>query len=455
MQCMSSSLEREMSAIRSFPKRRQRRRLLVVAPDWTRAPYDTRLPLGHASLVAAAQAHPGIETTARRYDLTRPGFDVDVIINDVLAWASQGDAESNDVAIGVYVWNDAVVHRIALALRMRGFKGRIILGGPQISNAPPGVAMLYPEADCMVRGFGELALPAIAATDERIVRPGVIWRGGPDPGECADIDLTQVPSPHLSGVLPVEAGRRVRWETQRGCLYRCAYCQHRGPGSRPFRAVFPLDRLMDEIALFSARRVGSLDILDPIFNTGPYYLKIFEEFARRRFRACISLQCRFELVSPEFVELLSRLDSRPEFGLQTIHADEARAVHRALDLDSAERTMAELSRRRVRYVVTLIYGLPEQTLASFRASVAFCLERRVPVVRAFPLSLLRGTELERNRSRWDLVTRSEGPPYVIRSNTFDERDHEEMERIAAALGATEGVHGGTIEECLDRMPSAA
>ena len=43
--------------------------------------------------------------------------------------------------------------------------------------------------------------------------------------------------------------------------------------------------------------------------------------------------------------------------------------------------------------VSLIYGLPAQTLASFRASIDFCRAASAPVIRAFPLMLLRGTPL--------------------------------------------------------------
>ena len=49
--------------------------------------------------------------------------------------------------------------------------------------------------------------------------------------------------------------------------------------------------------------------------------------------------------------------------------------------------------------VITIYGLPNQTLGTFEASVEWCLRRGVPRVRAWPLMLLRGTPLEAQRER--------------------------------------------------------
>jgi len=96
--------------------------------------------------------------------------------------------------------------------------------------------------------------------------------------------------------------------------------------------------------------------------------------------------------------------------------------------------------------VSLISGLPHQTLASFEASVPWCLERRVPVIKAFPLMLLRGTALEGERDRWGLVDSGGPMPMVVASNSFSGEDGLAMGRLSDALKATEGRHPGTLEE---------
>ena len=59
----------------------------------------------------------------------------------------------------------------------------------------------------------------------------------------------------------------------------------------------------------------------------------------------------------------------------------------------------------------------------------------MPVVRSFPLMLLRGTGLDQDRARWGLVESDDVVPVVIRSDTFSETDWREMRSIAQALDA--------------------
>lgn len=275
----------------------------------------------------------------------------------------------------------------------------------------------------------------------------MVWRGDVDPCEQATVALDRLPSPYLHGTLdPARHRRFVRWETRRGCLFRCSFCQHRDPGSRPRVQGFAGDRLAREIAGFVAAGVESIAVLDPIFNDprSPY-LEVLDALIDAGFRGHLSLQCRFELVTPEFLDRCRRLDVTPEFGLQTIHPAEWSIIRRGNHLGKIEAAIAALHEAGLPFEVSLIYGLPAQTLASFRETVDWCLRRRIPVVRAFPLMLLRGTELERERARWGLRESDDVIPMVIASDTFTEAEHAEMGRIAEALLATEGRHPDSVD----------
>ena len=432
----------------------RRRSAFVLALDWTRAK-DPRVPLGHASVVASLCSVSGLDVTHRSFSLNSPDFELSAVIEAILDWARDKAGRSYDLGIGVYIWNERQVQGLLVELRRRGFGGRIVLGGPQISYAPVGVARLYPEADCFIRGYGETAFAAVAATDEQIEHPGVSWRGQPEVSSRAEAQLASLPSPLLTGIIPSGGQKYLRWETQRGCPYRCTFCQHRESGARLRNARFPLERLREEIALFARAGTQEIDVLDPIFNIGQDDLPILEELVRQRIQARLSLQCRFELLKPEFLELCTQLRVFPEFGLQTIHAAESRLIQRNNNMVRVEAAMEELARHGIAYMVTLIYGLPGQTLESFQATVDFCLARGVRVVRAFPLNLLRGTELERDKSRWGLVESDEPIPTVIRSNSFDEADWHQMRRIAASLSVTEGQHPDSVARLLHEQLRAA
>jgi radical SAM superfamily enzyme YgiQ (UPF0313 family) len=370
---------------------REHRSVFVLALDWTRAK-DPRVPLGHASIVANLSATPGMEVTHRSFSLNSPDFKLESVIGEILKWERSTAGRPYDLGVGVYIWNERQVQSLLVELRRRGFSGRIVLGGPQISYAPLGVEQLYPGADCFIRGYGETAFASVAATSERIEHPGVTWRGQPEAASRAEANLASLPSPLLTGIIPVEGQRYLRWETQRGCPYRCSFCQHRESGARLRNARLPIERLREEIALFARAGTREIDVLDPIFNMGQEHLLILEELIRQGIQARLSLQCRFELVKPEFLELCTQLKVLSEFGLQTIHAEEGRIVQRQNNIDRVGAAMEDLARRGIAYMVTLIYGLPGQTLESFRATVDFCLARRVHIVRAYPLNLLRGPD---------------------------------------------------------------
>jgi radical SAM superfamily enzyme YgiQ (UPF0313 family) len=415
-----------------------------VSIDWTRDK-DPRVPLGHASITAALRS-AGVEVRAFSFPINRAGFSAERILWDVLESARGLEPEQVDVGLGVYIWNDKVVKSLLASLRRHGFRGRIVLGGPQISYAGPGLEQLYPEADAFIRGYGEEAMVALAATSERIRFTGVHWAGQADGEFQAQAKLETLSSPFLGNIIELSGSQRfIRWETQRGCPFRCSFCQHREAGSRLRRRDIPLERLEREMELFVRSGVDDIAVLDPLFNLGDHALAVLRTFQRLGYRGRLSLQCHFSTLDDEFLDACEGLDVRLEFGLQTIHEREARAVDRMNNLEKVREGIRKLQERDIPFEVSIIFGLPEQTLESFRRTVDFCLRQRVPVLKAFPLMLLRGTRLERERTRWGFVENNEPIPSVIRSHTFDEREWNRMAAIAEALSRTEGRHPGDVE----------
>ena len=426
---------------RGTPKGRNspQRRIILCDFYWTRDK-DPRVPLGHASLLAALLAAGVAEVRTVVAPVNLSPLAADDIVTTILNHTEGFHANDVDVAIGVYVWAEDLIQKVIRCLRLRGFAGRIILGGPQISYTGAGVELLYPSADVFVRGYAEQALVKLAHTSERVAIVGVHYAGSIDRVEQAAVELASLASPFLDGVIPLQGQRFVRWETQRGCPFRCAFCQHREAGARLVRSSLEKQRIFREIELFCDADVDDIAVLDPVFNAGPLAIAVLKRFAERNFRGRLSLQCRAEMATHEFLEAAANLNVQLEFGLQTIHESEGAAIRRHNNVSKVDAALCEVRRRNLPHEMSLIYGLPQQTLASFVQSVAWCLARHVPVIKAFPLLLLRGTELDRDRAFWGLVEDDGAMPMVISSNTFSHTEWLEMARIAEALILTEGRH---------------
>jgi hypothetical protein len=422
------------------------RRIVLLDLYWTR-PGDPRVPLGHASLLAALRA-VGVEAQSLVVPVDKARSNVRALAEAIFDQCGGLAGTDCDVAIGAYVWGEDVLRALLRELRGLGFRGRIVLGGPQISYAGAGLEVLYPEANAFVRGYGEDALVLLARSDDRAPISGVHYSGDVDRCIQASVDLERLPSPWLLGAVSLASESLVRWETQRGCPFRCSFCQHREAGARLKRRGLDESRTMAEIDLFCRSGVSNISVLDPIFNLDSRSTSVLMRFAERSYRGRISLQCRAELVDDAFLEAAQVLRVCLEFGLQTIHRDEGTAVRRNNDIGLVDHTLAKVRSRGIDHEASLIFGLPGQTVRSFTETVQWCLERQIPRIKAFPLLLLRGTKLDADRSKWGLVDDGTPMAKVVQSNSFTRSEWDEMDCIAEALRATEGRHPATVHDLL-------
>jgi hypothetical protein len=154
------------------------------------------------------------------------------------------------------------------------------------------------------------------------------------------------------------------------------------------------------------------------------------------------------MVDEAFLDTVQKLNVTLEFGLQSIHKREYMAVGRPNNMAKIEQVLREVQRRQIKNEVSLIYALPEQTLKSFQDSVIWCLSLGIPVIKAFPLLLLRGTELERQKEQWSFVVKEGDLPMVVSSNSFSSSDWQEMELIANALSQTENCHPPSLADLM-------
>ena len=102
------------------------------------------------------------------------------------------------IAISCYVWNEYVIHPLCQLLRSYGFRGKLVLGGYQISYGnEQQLPIDYPEGNIFISGYAEASLLEAILMDK------------PSKPVFLDmkVEMDNIPSAYLSGELPVKQGQ--------------------------------------------------------------------------------------------------------------------------------------------------------------------------------------------------------------------------------------------------------
>ena len=87
------------------------------------------------------------------------------------------------------------------------------------------------------------------------------------------------------------------------------------------RRSFPTERIQQEIdGKVTDNIVQDIAVLDPTFNSGlNNYLDVLKQFARNKNKGKLALQCRLEMVTTEFLDLVQEVNQNGrailEFGI--------------------------------------------------------------------------------------------------------------------------------------------
>jgi len=335
------------------------------------------------------------------------------------------------VAISCYIWNEYLINPLTKKIRGLGFKGKIVLGGYQISySTKEKLIFEYPEANIFTFGYAEKSL-LNSIFVKKTTAPLFLNE---------NVDFSEIPSPYLTNeILISENQKMVRWETKRGCPYKCSFCSHRDLTKNKVYK-HENDKILQELALFKTKKVKRINIIDPVFNAGKDYLSYMKHIYDLGLSAELTLQTRFEMIKGEagelFLDLCEKTNAHLEFGIQTIIPNEYNAINRPNDNNLIGKLLPELKSRNISYEISLIYGLPYQTLDTFRQSIDFLLSKGCENLTAYPLMLLKGTELYEQKGKFNFVEQNMGDfniPTVIASNTYSEQEWLKMSEIAEQL----------------------
>jgi radical SAM superfamily enzyme YgiQ (UPF0313 family) len=328
------------------------------------------------------------------------------------------------VALSCYVWNITKFRAACALVKAARPDVLIVLGGPEVGPVGDTVLRANPAVDVVVTSegevtFGEIVRARRAGGSLGGVK-GIWYRHGSEPVDTGEapilMDLNSLPSPHQPDYVP--GGRRiVSIETQRGCVFKCNFCFYNKDLSIRNRR-FDLERVKREILFWLERDVIEIYLMDPIFNLKAERAKEICRFIIEHNHRGVAFHAEVwaEFVDEELARLMRDANVRfVEVGLQTTDETALAAVERRLRLAPFLDGIRHLKRYGIPFELQLIYGLPGDTVASFRRSLDFAAALDPPHLAVFPLMVLPGTELWRKAGAIGLQFDPE-PPYLVRSH---------------------------------------
>jgi len=423
-------------------------KLFILSFDFYKEGYN-KMPYSIASLIASVKkkCENLIDIDYELIDLDKFYFQYksnqELIEKEVIKYVKKSIDEkcwdANFIAIGVSAWSEKYVKKI-LPFINSNFKGKIILGGYEITAIDENTLPVeYPLVNFFIKGYAETALSNILLGKYSLISKSLIINELLDPFSLI--------SPYISLILPIE--KKVYWETKRGCPYTCGFCEW-GNASQKNIIFLPFDRLMEEIRLFKIQKVESINILDGTFNFGKKgeynYVEILKQLAENT-NAKINFQTRFEKISFDdeqsrrFLNICESYKQRitMEFGLQTIHKNEMEIIGRQNNIKHISSVMAYLNKKNINYELSIIYGIPGQTIESFLETIEFILKNGCERVCAYALRIPRNSKMEKEKEKLGV---KEGfnvfnITYTKSSYSFSEEDYEVMSNFSDAI---KGLH---------------
>ncbi|UVS81928.1 B12-binding domain-containing radical SAM protein [Actinokineospora sp. UTMC 2448] len=326
----------------------------------------------------------------------------------------------------------------------------LVVGSPALSRIP-GLAYwaAVDDADTLYRFDGTGVLPSGFAYHET--------------GNAELVDnLDAIPSPYLADArLPV--GGAFLYEASRGCPYSCSFCIW---GESKGVREYPMDRVREELTTILRHQPSHIMFCDGTFNMrkarAAEILGILNDHLRDgRVRPfSLLLELKLELIDDALAAILDELVRlnplvTVEFGMQSATQEAAELMRRPFKEDKYRAAWARLTPKlQSSAVIDCIYGLPGDGVAQFKTTVDFAYSLAPHRMQCFRLSILPGSEFERQADAHDIKFAREPDHMVHQTAWLSLREMAWLETFGFAVADLYHFHGTTIR-CLLGLPGAA
>jgi len=330
------------------------------------------------------------------------------------------------IGLGVYIWNaQATTEVVQLIKRIRP-ETVVVLGGPEVSYEQADQALVH-EADYVIPGMADLAFAELC---------GRVLRGGAPAGkifEPAGFDIRTLRYPYAHYTDEDLRNRLIYVEASRGCPFKCEFCL-----SALDKTAWPfeLESFLAELDALYQRGARHFRFVDRTFNLKTASTIAILEFFLERMTPDLFLH--FELIPDRLPDKLKSLVARfpPgflqfEIGVQTFTPAVQALINRKQDNHKTIANLEWLRRRSNAHIhADLIFGLPGETLESFRDSFDRLVAASPHEIQVGILKRLRGSPIIRHTEAYDLRFNPQAPYDILATDRIDYATMQRMNRFA-------------------------
>lgn len=348
---------------------------------------------------------------------------VEVIVADLAAF--DGDV----VGFSTYIWNVDYVKKVAATLKKINPKLIIFLGGPEASYDSESL-LQESYIDFIIKGEGEGQFISLLKNNFDICGKTLIE------GPC-----TEYINPYSEEYFTALNGRICYLETSRGCPFNCAFCLS---GRDENVRFFPFDQAKKNILALANSGTKTVKFVDRTFNCNDkraleLFTFINEEYAKGDIPQGVIFH--FEVEADLFSnETLAYLKTVPkglfqfEAGLQSFNVPTLKAVNRRSDIDHLVHNLRSIVQgQNIHLHIDLIAGLPFEDYETFAKGFNLAYDIKANVIQLGFLKLLKGSDLEKDKEKYNYVYADYSPYQVISNDSISYKWLNELKKSEDAV----------------------
>ena len=361
-----------------------------------------------------------------------------------------GECKDSDILLcSCYVWNWEITTYLAKKVKEINPQCLIVFGGPQAPDIPDGFFEKYPFVDILVHGEGEIILENLLTEylgkkDYSKVN-GISTKEFTTDREARINDFETLPSPYLTNTVWDLVNKTegiqwiVSWETNRGCPYKCTFCDWGSAIATKVRK-WSEDRLYKEIEWFADNKIPYIDCCDANFGIFlerdlKIAKKLREEKSKKGFPETFRTNWA-KMSSEKIIPLAKELQSvdllnAVTLSLQSLDKNTLNIIERAnIKFDTFEKLTTSFKDSGIPTYTELIMGLPGETIDTFKKGLETVInDEDIGAILLYNCGLLPNAPMNVPEYREKYKLKSIRSPVFLQHSPKDEREIQEYENI--------------------------